>query len=131
MRLAALLALALFAAPALADSPDAKPEKAKERPVVPGQEAGIYRFGATYSVLTGDTAGTCQQACSDDGACFAWSFVEGSGDGAARCELKRGGGRVSPDPLATSGISSRHEDLYSVRIVLPDTLAGGPDEADD
>ncbi|MEZ5947087.1 MAG: PAN domain-containing protein [Hyphomonas sp.] len=130
MRLAAFAALALIAAPALADSPSAKPEKPVERPAVPGQEQGIYRFGATYSVLRTGSASACQSSCAADGQCFAWSFVEVSGEAAARCELKRGGGRVERNMLATSGISARHENKYATRIVLPSgDLDGGPDSA--
>ena len=122
---ASLSAIALMAAPALADSsPSLKPEQATPK----GQEAGIYRFGATYSVLPGDTATACQQSCADDGMCVAWSYVGAVQDGEARCELKRGGGRVRHDDLAVSGISPRHEAVF-----MPEPkpeLEGGPDAAD-
>ena len=128
MRLAPLFALALLAAPALADSPGAKPEKPAERQVPPGQEPGLYRFGATFRFTPAASASACQSSCASEGQCFAWSYVQASGESAARCELKRGGGRVEPNPLATSGISPRHEALYATRIALPSgNLDGGPD----
>ena len=121
MRLAPLLALALIAAPAYADSPSAKPEQASTT----SQEAGLYRFGATYSVLPGDTASACKNSCADDAACIAWSYVSTFEGTEARCELKRGGGKARPDPLATSGISPRHEALYAPP---PEPeLEGGPE----
>ena len=125
MRLVPLLALAIFAMPAVADTPSIKPSKQAEQDTPKGQEAGVYRFGATYSVMTGDTASTCQKSCSDDGACIAWSFVSSYEGTEARCELKRGGGHSRPDPLATSGISPRHEALYAPE--QKPELDGGPE----
>ena len=125
MRLVPLLAIALLALPAMADSPSAKPAKKPAAEAAKGQETGIYRFGATYSVLPGDTASACQQACSDDGVCVAWSYVSTYEGADARCELKRGGGKARPDVLATSGISPRHEALYAPEP-KPE-LEGGPE----
>ena len=125
MRLVPLLSvIALMAAPALADSPSIKPDKKAEMDALKGQEQGIYRFGATYSVLPGDTATTCQASCADDGACFAWSYVAAVEGGASRCELKRGGGRIRHDYLAISGISPRHEARFNPEP-KPE-LEGGP-----
>lgn len=109
MRLPALLApfcaMTLMAAPALADSPSIKPVKPAEQIMPKGQEAGIYRFGGTYSVTVGDSASTCQASCADDGMCVAWSYVATFEGTEARCELKRGGGKAMRNPLATSGVS--------------------------
>mgnify|MGYP001258877472 CR=1 FL=1 len=124
----ALFAAAGLAAMAFADTPDAKPGPESEVTYLPGQEPGIYRFGATYSVQPADSASACQAACNGEPACFAWSHVEAAGDGHARCELKRGGGRASPNLLATSGISARHEALYAAADPDAD-LMGGPESA--
>lgn len=126
MRLVPFLALAILALPAVADSPSIKPSKQTEQEAPKGQEAGTYRFGATYSLLAGETASACQKSCSDDGACVAWSFVSSYDGTDARCELKRGGGHSRPDPLATSGISPRHEALYATEQ-KPEELDGAPD----
>ncbi|MEZ6013291.1 MAG: PAN domain-containing protein [Hyphomonas sp.] len=125
MRLVPLLALALIALPAAADSPGAKPSKKPETTYVKGQEVETYRFGATYSILPGDTASACQQACSDDGVCVAWSYVSTFEGADARCELKRGGGKAQPNPIATSGISPRIAEAF-IPEPKPE-LEGGPD----
>jgi hypothetical protein len=129
MRLAPLLApacaLALIAAPAAADAPSRKPEKPTEQAAPTGQEPGIYRFGATYSVLPGDTPTACQASCAADEMCLAWSHVAAIDGGEGRCELKRGGGHVRKDLLSVSGISPRHEALFTPKPVQE--LDGGPD----
>lgn len=121
MRLVALIAAAaLIGLGAAADgksgktlkSAPAAPLEATDASLVPaavppGHEAGIYRHGATYTVLTGETAFACEAACGDDGVCHAWSFVDAYGSSGARCELKRGGGKPEQNLLATSGVSPR------------------------
>ncbi len=123
--LAASSALVLLAAPAFADSPSIKPEKPAEQAVPKGQETGTYRFGATYSVTPIETASACQTSCADDEACVAWSYVATFEGADARCELKRGGGKARPNPLATSGVSPRIADRF---LPAPKAeLEGGPD----
>jgi hypothetical protein len=100
--LAPLSAIALMAAPAFADTPSMKPDKPEP---AKGQEAGVYRFGATYSVTPVETASACQTSCADDAKCVAWSYVATFEGADARCELKQGGGKARPNPLATSGVS--------------------------
>ena len=100
--LAPLSAIALMAAPAFADTPSMKPGKPEP---AKGQEAGVYRFGATYSVTPVETASACQTSCADDAKCIAWSYVATFEGADARCELKQGGGKARPNPLATSGVS--------------------------
>nr|WP_321361264.1 PAN/Apple domain-containing protein [uncultured Hyphomonas sp.] len=100
--LAASSAIVLLAAPAFAETPSMKPDKPEP---VKGQEVGIYRFGATYSVMPVETASACQMICADDAQCVTWSYVETFEGTEARCELKRGGGKARQDPLAISGVS--------------------------
>ena len=122
MRLVSLLAIALLAAPAYADSPSMKPDKPEP---AKGQEAGVYRFGATYSVIPGETASACQTSCADDQQCVAWSYVATFEGADARCELKRGGGKARDNPLATSGVSPT---LAAKFIPEPKPeLEGGPE----
>ena len=122
MRLVPLLVLALMAAPAYADPPSIKPDKTEP---VKGQEPGTYRFGATYSIIAGETASACQTSCAADDMCVAWSYVATFEGSEARCELKRGGGKARPDPLATSGVSPS---LAAKFIPEPKPeLEGGPD----
>ena len=122
MRLVPLLALALLAAPAYAEHPSIKPEKTEP---VKGQEPGIYRFGATYSIIAGETASACQTSCADDAQCVAWSYVATFEGADARCELKRGGGKARTNPLATSGVSPT---LAAKFIPEPKPeLEGGPE----
>ena len=125
MRLVPLLALALMAAPALADSPSIKPEKPADADIPKGQEAGVYRFGATYSVTPGETASACQASCADDDMCVTWSYVATFEGAEARCELKRGGGKARRNPLATSGVSPRIAEKFAP-APKPE-LEGGPD----
>jgi len=125
----ALLIAACVALPSLADSPDSKPVAKAETEHVPGQEPGVYRYGATYSYNFMDSAAACQNACNEETACFAWSYVEGLSESNSRCELKRSGGRVERNALATSGISKRHEDLF-VPPTVPSELEGAPEDQD-
>lgn len=121
--LAASSAFVLLAATAFADTPSMKPDKPEP---VKGQETGIYRFGATYSVTPVETASACQASCADDAMCVAWSYVATFEGADARCELKRGGGKARPHPLATSGVSPT---LAAKFIPEPKPeLEGGPDE---
>lgn len=123
MRLVSLLTLALLAAPAFADTPSMKPDKHEP---AKGQEAGVYRFGATYSVQPVETASACQTSCAGDDKCVAWSYVATFEGADARCELKRGGGKARANPLATSGVSPT---LAAKFIPEPKPeLEGGPDE---
>ena len=50
-------------------------------------------------------------------------------EGASRCELKRGVGKVERNPLATSGLSSRHEDRHQPVLEVQEELQGGSDFA--
>ena len=109
LALAVALATICFAAPSQADE------------TAGSVEPGIYRFGATYRVLNGGDADFCQTICTQDNRCIAWSHMEGLTEDGAYCELKRGGGRVELHPLATSGISPRHEAIYATMIETPDT----------
>lgn len=121
--LAASSAIVLLAAPAFADTPSMKPDKPEP---TKGQETGVYRFGATYSVTPVETASACQTSCADDAMCVAWSYVATFEGADARCELKRGGGKARPNPLATSGVSPTLAAKF-----IPDPkpeLEGGPDE---
>lgn len=130
MRLVSTLVLAAFIAlPCMADSAadmTAGPDTAVA--YTPGQEPGLYRFGATYEFGISATASDCQVTCDSESACFAWSFVEGIGESETRCELKRGGGRIEHNFLATSGISSRHAAKFAV-VTENAELEGGPDIA--
>jgi hypothetical protein len=122
MRLVPLLAFALLAAPAFADTPSMKPDKPEP---TKGQEAGVYRFGATYSVTPVDSASACQTSCAGDAKCVAWSYVATFEGTDARCELKQGGGKARPDPLAISGVSPT---LAAKFIPEPKPeLEGGPE----
>ncbi|ABI77723.1 conserved domain protein [Hyphomonas neptunium ATCC 15444] len=122
MRLAMLIAAACLglAASAHADGKDGKtlsvapiaPLEATGTEAVyepaalpPGHEPNVYRFGATYAVVSSVSSLACEAACDDDLSCKAWSFVDTYGASPARCELKRGQGRKEENPLATSGIA--------------------------
>lgn len=120
--LAPLSAIALMAAPAFADTPSMKPDKPEP---AKGQEAGVYRFGATYSVTPVETASACQTSCADDAKCIAWSYVATFEGANARCELKQGGGKARPNPLATSGVSPTLAEKF-IPEPKPE-LEGGPE----
>jgi hypothetical protein len=126
MRHSWMLAIAAcLVAPAFADAPMSLKADAVATPEIVGAEPGLYRFGATYSVTPSKDALSCQRACADDAICVAWSHVATTGEYDAWCELKRGGGRVEHNPLATSGISPRHEALFAPVIEAPaDELLG-------
>ncbi|MEZ6001463.1 PAN/Apple domain-containing protein [Hyphomonas sp.] len=120
MRLVPLIAFALLAAPAFADTPSMKPDKPAK-----GQEAGVYRFGSTYSVSPAENASACQSICAEDDKCVAWSYIATYEGADARCELKQGGGKARPNPLATSGVSPT---LAAKFIPEPKPeLEGGPE----
>jgi len=100
-------------------------------PAPVGYEQGIYRFGATYSVTPSEDALSCQSACADNDMCKAWSFVAIVGETPARCELKRGGGKLERNPAATSGYSPTHEAFFSPVLEMPtDDLLGEDPEAE-
>lgn len=67
-------------------------------------ETRLYRHGATYQILELDAPVQCEAACAGEASCLAWSFVESDGTAGARCELKRGAGRLEENRLATSGV---------------------------
>ena len=129
MRLSWMLAIAAcLAAPAFADAPMSLKADAMAAPETVGAEPGLYRFGATYSVIPSDGVSSCQAACADDARCVAWSHVATTGEHDAWCELKRGGGRIEHNPLATSGISPRHEAIFAPVMEAPaDELLGDAD----
>jgi len=122
---------ALLVAPAFADAPMSLKADAVATPEIVGAETGLYRFGATYSVAPSDDALSCQTACADDAVCVAWSHVATTGEHDAWCELKRGGGRVEHNPLATSGISPRHEAIFAPVVEAPAEELLGDDAGSD
>lgn len=134
MRLSWMLAIAAcLVAPAFADAPMSLKADVMARPQITGAEAGLYRFGATYSITPSKDALSCQAACANDARCLAWSHVATTGEHDAWCELKRGGGRVEHNLLATSGISPRHEAIFAALAEAPgeDLLGSAPgDNAD-
>ncbi len=99
-------------------------------PAAPGHEIYIYRHGSTYKVDAGSTPLACEAACSEDGVCQAWSFVEAYGSSGARCELKQGFGKPEENLLAISGVSPRVDASYwgeaNVEVPAAD-LAGETD----
>lgn len=120
MRPTWMLAIAAcLVAPAFADAPMSLKADAVATPAPVGHEQGLYRFGATYSVMPSEDALSCQTACADDAMCLAWSHVATTGDYDSWCELKRGGGRIEHNPLATSGISPRHEAIFAPVVEAP------------
>jgi PAN domain len=125
----ALLLAACLSLPVMADSLDAEPAPAETTPIAPGQQAGIYRFGATYEFSNTTSASDCQQLCSTRPACFAWSYVAALDDSTSRCELKRGAGRVERNPLATSGLSASHENQFQPVLQVKEELEGGSNVA--
>ncbi|KCZ58880.1 PAN domain-containing protein [Hyphomonas chukchiensis] len=130
MRHIKLLALAAcLVAPAFAEAPMSLKAEAVAAPTPVGYEQGFYRFGATYSVMPSEDALSCQSACADNDMCKAWSFVETVGETPARCELKRGGGRLERNPAATSGFSPTHEAFFSPVLETPVDELMGDDSA--
>ena len=127
----ALLLAACFSLPVMADSLEAEPASSEAIQATPGQQPGIYRFGATYSVTPSEDALSCQSACADNEMCKAWSFVAIVGETPARCELKRGGGKLERNPAATSGYSPTHEAFFSPVLEMPtDDLLGEDPKAE-
>ena len=125
----ALLLAACFSLPVMADSLEAEPASAEATQATPGQQPGIYRFGATYEFTNTANVDDCQQLCNTRSACLAWSYIAALDEGASRCELKRGVGKVERNPLATSGLSSRHEDRHQPVLEVQEELQGGSDFA--
>lgn len=121
----ALLLAACFSLPVMADSLEAESASAEAIQAAPGQQSGIYRFGATYEFTNTATIDDCRQLCNTRSACLAWSYIEALDEGASRCELKRGAGTVERNPLATSGLSYRHEDRHQPVLEVQEELQGG------
>ncbi len=121
MRFIALLAAGIaLSLPAIADTHELAGAATgkKAATVLPGHELGIYRFGATFSSFESYSAVACQTACRTNDACFAWSYLVGAGNTNARCELKRSGGQVERNPMATSGYSPTKERQRSAVRIL-------------
>lgn len=132
MRPSWMLAIAAcLVAPALADAPMSLKADAVAEPATVGYEQGLYRFGATYSVVPSEDAMSCQTACAKDAVCVAWSFVSAAGDADAWCELKRSGGQIERNPMATSGFSPRHEAIFLPVAAVPDEELLGDETASD
>jgi hypothetical protein len=132
MRPSWILAIAAcLVAPAFADAPMSLKADAVATPAPVGHEPGLYRFGATYSVVASDDAPSCQTACADDAVCLAWSFVAATGDAGAWCELKRSGGQIERNPMATSGFSPRHEAIFMPVAAEPAKELLGDESASD
>ena len=132
MRPSWILAIAAcLVAPAFADAPMSLKADAVATPAPVGHEPGLYRFGATYSVVASDDALSCQAACADDAVCLAWSFVSATGDAGAWCELKRSGGQIERNPMATSGFSPRHEAIFMPVAAEPAEELLGDESASD
>ena len=132
MRPSWMLAIAAcLVAPAFADAPMSLKADAVAEPAPVGHEQGLYRFGATYRVTPSEDASSCQTACAIDPVCFAWSFVSEAGDADAWCELKRSGGQIERNPMATSGFSLRHEAIFMpVAAQAAEELLGDKAESD-
>ena len=121
MRAIAVSCLALICLlPAVAQpkSPSMKAEP------LSGIDQNAYRHGATYRTLHDLDVRACQQSCNEDGACLAWSHVQGDSDTAAHCELKRGFGKREKNPRAVSGTSQTHA-MFKDMMDGPDGLMGG------
>ena len=132
MRPSWMLAIAAcLVAPAFADAPMSLKADAVAPPAPVGHEQGLYRFGATYNVMPSEDALSCQTACADDAVCLAWSFVSAAGDADAWCELKRSGGQIEHNPMATSGFSPRHEAIFLPVAAVPDEELLGDETASD
>ena len=100
---AALMAAAIFVAPAFAET------EAKG----PVFEPNTYRFGGTYTVVSSQSPSQCSTACGRDSNCLAWSFVDLPGGSAQNaCELKSTLGKAEENPSAISGISPQVERVY-------------------
>ena len=91
------LAVALIAAPALADtSLDGGPLTVEDN---------TYRFGDLYRSERGTTIEACAKMCSSDSVCASWSLVPATFRMGPRCELKQTPGEAVSRPGAVSGIS--------------------------
>jgi hypothetical protein len=132
MRRSWMLAIAAcLVVPAFADAPMSLKADAVATPTPVGHEPGLYRFGATYRVMPSEDALSCQTACADDAVCLAWSHVSAAGDAGAWCELKRSGGQIEHNPIATSGFSPRHEAIFIPVAAAPAEELLGDETASD
>ncbi|MEL6692221.1 MAG: hypothetical protein AAFQ12_04210 [Pseudomonadota bacterium] len=95
--LSSLVALAVFASPAIA-------EDALQGGVL-AFEDDTYRFGDLYRSERGTTVEACAQMCTADSACASWSLTPATFRLGPRCELKRTPGEAISRPGAASGMS--------------------------
>lgn len=95
--LSSLIALAVFASPALADD-------ALQGGVLAFEE-NTYRFGDLYRSERGTTVEACAQMCTADTACASWSLTPATFRLGPRCEMKRTPGEAVSRPGAASGMS--------------------------
>ena len=95
--LSSLVALAVFASPALA-------EDALQGGVLAFEE-NTYRFGDLYRSERGTTVEACAEMCTADRACASWSLTPATFRLGPRCELKRTPGEAVSRPGGASGMS--------------------------
>ena len=95
--LSSLVALAVFASPALA-------EDALKGGVLAFEE-NTYRFGDLYRSERGTTVEACAEMCTADRACASWSLTPATFRLGPRCELKRTPGEAVSRPGGASGMS--------------------------
>ena len=95
--LSSLIALAVFASPALA-------EDALQGGVLAFEE-NTYRFGDLYRSERGTTLEACAEMCTADRACASWSLTPATFRVGPRCELKRTPGEAISRPGSASGMS--------------------------
>ena len=95
--LSSLIALAVFASPALA-------EDTLEGGVLAFEE-NTYRFGDLYRSERGTTVEACAEMCTADRACASWSLTPATFRVGPRCELKRTPGEAVSRPGGASGMS--------------------------
>ncbi|NQY39169.1 MAG: hypothetical protein HRT80_03635 [Henriciella sp.] len=95
--LSSLVALAVFASPALA-------EDALQGGVLAFEE-NTYRYGDLYRSERGTTAEACAQMCTADRTCASWSLTPATFRIGPRCELKRTPGEAISRPGGASGMS--------------------------
>ena len=92
-----LVALAVFASPALA-------EDALQGGVIAFEE-NTYRFGDLYRSERGTTVEACAEMCTAERACASWSLTPATFRIGPRCELKRTPGEAVSRPGGASGMS--------------------------
>ena len=92
-----LVALAVFASPALA-------EDALQGGVIAFEE-NTYRFGDLYRSERGTTVEACAEMCTADRSCASWSLTPATFRLGPRCELKRTPGEAVSRPGGASGMS--------------------------